>query len=196
MQGQIYNEFVEILENDPIFESENQEYDYTLEDFHSYKLVLEKVKDSKCHLTQDRIFAIKSISAQLDREDNHGWPEFEKFRIKEILHEIGEASVDLLEKFYPSAPKKLEVHKLLGSNQTVGTNFQVEYDLIIDILSDKITNDLNIAVEQVRNILLATTSPTEWYRIFLGEPYQESEEEDYDIDAKDRIDSIVRSVVG
>ncbi len=147
-------------------------------------------------MNNDKLLAIKSISCQLYREDDHGNPEFDKDRILDLLHDRDEKEyIELFQYYYRLIPN-LEIHRIHGVDQVLGTNFQLEMNLFLNILSEKILGDLNLAVEQVRKILIKETTPSEWYALFLGDPYEDSDDEDYETSAKERIDSIIHSVVG
>ena len=167
-----------------------------IEDTDTYKLIFEKVKNSRRILNNNKLLAIKSISCQLYREDDHGNPAFEKDRILDLLRDRDEKEYIELFRYYYQLIPNLEIHRIHGKDLIIGTNFQLELYLFLKILSEIITSDLDLAVEQVRCILVKNVKPEEWYNLFLGDPYEDSDEEDYEISEKERIDLIIDSVLG
>ena len=167
-----------------------------IEDTDTYKLIFDKVKNGRCILNNDKMLAIKSISCELFRQDDHGNPRFDRDRILDLLRDRDDRDYIELFRYYYQLIPNLEIHRIHGKDQVVGTNFQLELNLFLKIISEIITSNLDLAVEQVRCILVKNVKPEEWYNLFLGDPYEDSDEEDYETSSKERIDSIVRAVIG
>jgi len=136
------------------------------------------------------LLASTSISSQLYKQSQYGAPCFEEDAIYELLLDRDDDEYLAIFEWYFGKQKHLEHHKINHVDLFFGENLKMEYRLLVKILAQIITSELNAALEKLKRHLSQHVESDDWYTLFI-----DSSDVFYLGEEKELIDNIVEGVL-
>jgi hypothetical protein len=177
---------IESVLNELKFEPEN--FDETrIEETTIYKFIIDKI-DIKDNLGDNfKRIAVKLLSRELYRQDQHGDASVEIETVFDLLVDRDEEDYIEMFLFYYGLIEDFKIQKINNVQLITGTNYKLELNLFLQILSTTIVCDLELVLQKVKMKLYNTVRRKDWYTLLGGK--------ECDAYAKERIDTIIESVL-
>ena len=169
-------------ENSNEYISESEIYEFIIE-----KIDYKGISDTLCYYFMR--LAAASIAEELIKQDKYGSPKFNKAQIFDLLVDYNNNDYLQIYRHYFGETGFLEQHIIDGENYFFGEGLKIRYDDFIKIFSLILTQELNTALEKVKNILNSKVDVIDWLDLIVGG------NGDYLDIEKERIDEIVKGVL-
>lgn len=160
-------EVIQEILNDLKFEPENFD-EASIEETYIYKFIVDRIKITTNSYDYFKRIAVKAISCELYRQDQHVFPNFEENTIFDLLVDRDDEEYKAIFEYIFGKTTHLEHHNINKIDMFFGENLKIEYQLLLNVFAKIITADLNSTLEKVKNKLISNVTIIEWSDLIIG----------------------------